>query len=116
MYYVGTYGNVTAYEMNGQKLLRRKSSLTGKRVKKSPAFKKTMEFARQLGQASKIASEFYQTVPPQMKSLELFRVITGQVIRFLKEGATEQETRDEVSVKLPWIIKDVVKELGKRIR
>ncbi|HPH33282.1 MAG TPA: hypothetical protein PLB49_15580 [Chitinophagaceae bacterium] len=106
----GTFNNATWYVMNGIGYVRSKSKLTGKRVKKSPAFKKTMDFARKLGEASSLASELYQTVPANQKSIRLFRLITGMVITGFKKGNTEEEVKKEVGRTIPALVKQVKKE------
>ena len=55
----GTFGPVCIYKMYGRYFMRTRSSLTGKRVKKDPAFRKTIEYASLLGKASRIASAVY---------------------------------------------------------
>lgn len=110
MRYTGTIGNATYYVMNDIGYVRSKSSLTGKRVKKSPAFKKTMDFARKLGEASTLASALYQTVPANQKSIRLFRLITGMVISGFKKGNTEEEVKKEVGRTIPALVKQVKKE------
>jgi hypothetical protein len=44
-YLEGTIGDVTYYALDGQHLARKKSSLTGKRVKKDPSFANTRRYA-----------------------------------------------------------------------
>jgi hypothetical protein len=66
-----------------------KSSLSGKRVKTDPAFRKTMQYARLLGKASKIASQVYKTYPKATRQFAEYRVLTGKAMRLLKEGFTE---------------------------
>lgn len=107
----GTFNNATWYVMNGIGYVRSKSKLTGKRVKKSPAFKKTMELARKLGEASTLASELYSTVQPKNKSIRLFQLITGMVITGFKKGNNEDEVRREVLRKIPSLVKQVKKGL-----
>lgn len=111
MWYTGTIGNATYYVMNGIGYVRSKSSLSGKRVKTSPAFKKTMEFARKLGEASTLASALYKTVPAKQKSIGLFRKITGMVITGFRKGNNVEEVKKEVLREIPWLIKRVKKGL-----
>jgi len=85
----GTIGNICFYEMDGEYYARLKSSLTGKRVKKDPRFRRTMEFASFLGLASKIASEIYSTLPRQRG---LYRKIVGMAMQLLKLGVEREET------------------------
>lgn len=107
----GTVNNMTGFVINGTGYLRRKSNLTGKRVKNSPEFKKTMEFARKLGEASTLASLLYKTVPVKQKSIRLFRLITGMVITGFRKGNNEDEVRREVLREIPWLVKQVKKGL-----
>ncbi|MBN8686379.1 MAG: hypothetical protein J0M10_05155 [Chitinophagales bacterium] len=107
----GTFNNATWYVMNGIGYVRSKSNLTGKRVKKSPTFKKTMELAHKLGDASSLASTLYHTVEPKNKSIRLFRLITGMVITGFRKGNTEEELKKEVLREIPWLVKQVKKGL-----
>lgn len=103
--FIGTINNMTGYVMNGVSYLRSKSSLIGKRGKNSSEFKKTMEFARKLGEASTLASELYKTVPFKNKSSRLFRLITGLVIKGFKKGNTENEVSKEVLAEIRSLVK-----------
>jgi hypothetical protein len=82
----GTHNGLCYYKLNGRYYVRRKSSLSRKRVKSSPAFKRTMEYAGLLGKAAAIASAIYHTLPREIKKRELYRAITGNVMSLLKEG------------------------------
>ena len=66
-----------------------KSSLSGKRVKTDPAFRKTMQYARLLGKASKIASQVYKTYPKATRQFSEYRTLTGKAIQLLKDGFTD---------------------------
>jgi hypothetical protein len=87
----GCYDNICFYKTGGMYYARMKSSLTGKRVKKDPAFRRTMAYAGLLGQASKIASTLYRNLPGEKKEKGFFKKLTGQVMRLLKEGKKEEE-------------------------
>lgn len=67
----GTYDDITFYEMNGQHYAREKSSLTGKRVKKDPAFKRMMALAEIFACANKIVSMVYAKLPAKEKGREV---------------------------------------------
>ncbi|PWV50575.1 hypothetical protein [Chitinophaga sp. S165] len=84
--FVGTQDNLTIYLMNGEYIVRTKSSLTGKRVKRDPAFAKTMMYAGWLKQASKIASVVYQQMPSDERIYKQYRQLTGKAMSLLKEG------------------------------
>lgn len=84
-YYTGTIGMACFYKMRGEYYVRLKSSLTGRRVKKDPAFRRTMENANILGEASRIASAVYRSVASAEKCQALYRRMTGIAMRMLKE-------------------------------
>lgn len=82
----GTYNGLCYYEMGGNYYVRRKSSLSRKRVKRSPAFKRTMRNAGMLAQASRIASEVYRITPRNSRKREIFHALTGKAMLLLKKG------------------------------
>ena len=87
----GCIDHLCFYEMEGKYYVRQKSPLTGKRVKKDPAFKRTMQYAALLASASAIASAVYKTLPKGSKGVALYRVLTGKVMRLLRGGKTADE-------------------------
>ena len=95
--FTGTIQNICFYKMEGQYYARQKSSLTGKRVKKDPAFTGTMQSANLLGSASKLASFIKRGFPKEEQSRELFRMLTGKVMRLMKEGVGEVEIKTRLS-------------------
>ncbi len=70
----------------GQNIWRRGSSLTGERTKKDPAFKGFRQSSSRLKEASPIAASLYKLVPQQVKQYALYRTLTGEAIKMLKEG------------------------------
>ena len=67
---IGTVGGICFYRMDGKYYPRKKSKLSGERVKSDPVFAETMRYAKRMGSASKIASVIYrQIVPLVMKEL-----------------------------------------------
>ncbi len=85
----GTVHDVCFYFMDGKFYARRKSKLPGERVKNDPAFSETMRYAKQMGNASKIASAIYrQIVPASERSRDKYREVVGMVIRELKKSAS----------------------------
>ncbi|NII28234.1 hypothetical protein HB364_24335 [Pseudoflavitalea sp. X16] len=80
----GTIGPVCIYQMYGQYFMRTRSSLTGERVKKDPAFRKTMEYASLLAKASRIGSVVYAALPADKKQHSLYRKLTGEAMFWLK--------------------------------
>ena len=87
----GTFGMVCIYKMHGRYFMRSRSSLTGKRVKRDPAFRKTMEYAALLGKASRIGSAVYAGLPADQKQHALYRKLTGEAMTWLKYGWQQEE-------------------------
>ena len=86
----GTVGGICFYRMDGVYYAREKSSLSGERVKNDPAFAETMRYAKQMGNASKIASAIYrQTVPIHERSRDKFREVVSMVKRGLATDGHE---------------------------
>ncbi|MFI5124735.1 MAG: hypothetical protein ACHQDF_05370 [Chitinophagales bacterium] len=69
-----------------QNILRRGSSLTGERTGKDPAFKGFRQSSSRLKAASPIAASLYKLAPKQVKQYALYRTLTGEAIKMLKEG------------------------------
>ena len=89
--------NFIIYLMNGKPYMRRKSSLTGTRVKTAKEFEPTMINARLMGKASKIGSQIYKALPARKKERQVYRLITGRAMKMLKEGVTEEEVKKRLS-------------------
>jgi hypothetical protein len=90
LFITGTYNGMCYYKMNGQYYVRRKSTLSGKRVKRSPAFKLTMKYAGLLGQASRMAGEVYRSLPRAQRKHALYRALTGLAMQLLKAGTAAE--------------------------
>jgi hypothetical protein len=88
----GTFGDLTFYTMDGVNYVRTKSSLTRKRVLKSPPFRKTRFYAGLMAQASKIGSVIYQALPHDWRQAWMYRAFTGEALQILREGRTGEET------------------------
>jgi hypothetical protein len=72
--------------MNGKYLVRAKSSLSRRRVKRSPAFRRTMQYADWLAQASHMASRIYRVFEKQQRKVQVYRAMTGMAMNLLKTG------------------------------
>jgi len=68
-----------------QNIWRRGSSLTGERTKNDPAFKGFRQSSSRLKEASPIAASLYKMIPGQIKQYALYRTLTGEAIKMLKE-------------------------------
>ncbi|WP_217602466.1 hypothetical protein [Chitinophaga sp. GbtcB8] len=86
VYFTGTRGDACFYKMDGQYYVRKKSSLSGKRVKHAPSFELTRVYADLLAQASRLAAAVYRLLPKEQKNLVLYRAMTGEALRMLKQG------------------------------
>src|SRR5450432_944539 len=70
----------------GLNIWRRATSLTGERTQKDPAFNGFRKSSNRLKEASPIAASLYKQVPEQVKQYALYRILTGEAIKMLKEG------------------------------
>jgi hypothetical protein len=99
VYYTGTWGDTCFYEMDGKYLMRRKSSLSGKRVKRDPAFALTRIYAGLLAQASPIASAVYRKMPRDKRRHAQYREMTGAAQHMLKQGMTAEAVSAQLEQK-----------------
>ena len=90
----GLYGNICFYKVKGRYLVRQKSTLTGKRVKTSAAYKVTMVYARMMSTSSTIASAVYKALPAHWKQFWMYRAFVGEAMAMLKEGKAAEEIRE----------------------
>lgn len=89
--FVGTIGSVTVFRLYGEYYVRARSSLTAKRVKTDPAFRKTMQYAALLSRAARIASKVYVALPVRRKQHALYRKLTGEAMTWLKYQWKDEE-------------------------
>ena len=78
---------------------RRRSSLTGERTKKDPAFKGFRQSSSRLKKASPIAASLYKLVPGQVKQYALYRTLTGEAIKMIKQGMEAAEITETLKKK-----------------
>jgi hypothetical protein len=88
---VGTIDDITFYKMEGEGYARKKSRLTGKRVKKDPKFKRSMQSAHRMGRGSKLASKVYRSLPKTEQAYALYKELKRLAVLALKEGVREAE-------------------------
>ena len=91
IYLERTIDGVCFYKMNGKYYVRMKSSLTGKQVKTSRRFVRTMQSAGRMARGSKIAAAIYKALPVGMKEFSLYRALVGEAVLLLKAGKTDEE-------------------------
>lgn len=90
----GTIGNLCFYKMGDEYYVRLKSSLSGKRVKTEPAFRRTMVYAGMLARASKIASALYRSLPEESREHALYRKMTGAAMQLIKTGLEDDRVAE----------------------
>jgi hypothetical protein len=86
-----TIGKLTFYMMEGRNFVRKKSSLTRRKVLYSPQFENTRHNAGVLAKASKIGSLVYNTLPEYWRQGWMYRSFTGEAYTMLKKGKKEEE-------------------------
>ncbi|MFT3825869.1 MAG: hypothetical protein QM731_18260 [Chitinophagaceae bacterium] len=77
---------LTLYMLNGEYLIRTKSSLTGEKVKRAACFKNTRKSATRLSKASSLAAAVYNQLPEGWKLHSLYRTMTGIATLLIKAG------------------------------
>jgi hypothetical protein len=82
-----------------QNIWRRGTSLTGERTKKDPAFKGFRQSSSRLKEASPIAASLYKLVPEAVKQYPLYRTLTGEAIKMLKEGIEVVVIKETLKIK-----------------
>ncbi len=75
--FTGTIGNFTFYKMREAFFARRKSTLSGKRVKKDPVFQRTMQNANSFRIAVGLASQVYRPLPAAQKAKKFYNGLVG---------------------------------------
>lgn len=95
----GTIDNICFYKMDGQYYARQKSSLTGKRVKKDPAFAGTMREAGLFGRASSLASVIKRSFPKEQQCRDLYQELMRKVKRLMIEGVATEEIKQQLCFK-----------------
>lgn len=85
-----TIRNLTFYVMEGRNFVRKKSSLTRRKVLHSPRFARTRHYASLMGEASRIGSWLYNTLPDYWRQSWMYRSFTGEAFTMLKKGMEER--------------------------
>ena len=100
----GTIDDITFYKMGEEYYARMKSSLTGKRFWKDPAFEGSRKSALALGVASKLASLLYKTLPKERKGRSIFQKLTGRIKLMILD-------HKETEVIIQWFTREYVSPL-----
>ena len=89
--FIGTRNVLTGYMAGGQNIVRSRSSLTGERVKNDPAFDGFRESCNRMTKASALASSLYNQIPKELKRFSLYRQLTGEALKMLKQGKDQTD-------------------------
>jgi hypothetical protein len=87
----GCIHNLQFYKMDGKYYVRKKSSLTGRRVKTDKAFTLTMAYADLLKMASPIASKVYLQMPKNERDNKYRQKLVGLAMQMIKQGMPVEE-------------------------
>ena len=88
--FIGKAGGICGYMSHGINIIRKSSSLTGKRVGRDPAFQGFRASGNRMKQASPIASSLYKLIPEEQKVYSLYRTLTGAALKMIKEGLDKE--------------------------
>ncbi|MDF2189980.1 hypothetical protein [Paraflavitalea sp. CAU 1676] len=95
--FVGTVGPITVYLMYDRYYLRTRSSITGKRIKKDPAFRKFRASSGQMALASPLAASVYALIPEHRRKKNQFRILVSEARIWLKYGWEREDIFDYLS-------------------
>ena len=101
---MGTYDDITFYKMKGKHYARMKSSLTGMKFWKHPAFAGSRRSCSRFGRGNQLASMVYQEVPEQHKKYGLFCAMKSNAIAMLKAGKEEAQVISALCAMKPLVI------------
>lgn len=88
-----TMCNMTFYVMEGRNFVRKKSSLTRRKVLYAPQFARTRHNAGLMGKASTIGSLVYNALPEFWRQGWMYRSFTGEAYKMIKAGKKEAEIK-----------------------
>jgi hypothetical protein len=84
--FIGNAGGICGYMSHGINIIRKSTSLTGKRVEKDPAFKGFRKSCNRMKEASPIAASLYNLLTQEQKVYSLYRTLTGEALKMIKQG------------------------------
>ncbi|HTB26427.1 MAG TPA: hypothetical protein VK711_13725 [Puia sp.] len=88
--FIGNAGGICGYMSHGINIIRKSSSLTGKRIKKDPAFKGFRNSGNRMKEASPIAASLYNLLTKDQKVYTLYRTMTGEALKMIKLGLEKE--------------------------
>ena len=90
----GTLDNLTFYRDGDQYLIRKKTSLTKKRVMKDPAFERSRQAMAEFGLVSKFCARLYRQLPKNKRGKGIQQKMTGRARTLFLEGNDEEKVRE----------------------
>jgi hypothetical protein len=84
--FIGNAGGICGYMSHSINIIRKSTSLTGKRIEKDPAFTGFRKSCNRMKEASPIAASLYKLMPKEEKVYSLYRTLTGEALKMIKEG------------------------------
>ncbi|HYH16686.1 MAG TPA: hypothetical protein VD794_15755 [Flavisolibacter sp.] len=85
-YFTGTIGDVIFYKMGESYYIRMKGDYNKKRMQKPGAYPLMHLKQNEFGQASKLASRVYRTLPRKERRKALYNALTREAVQLLRKG------------------------------
>ena len=95
---IGTYDVITGYLSGGKNIIRARTSLNNERVQDDPAFEGFRKSGDRMKRSSKIASSLYSKIPKERKRFSLYRQLTGEAFKLLKQGEDEKDIAEKLQI------------------
>ena len=103
--------NLQFYKMDGKYYVRKKSSLSRRRVLTDKAFTLTRVHSNIMAQASPIASAVYRQIPKPEKDFNYFQALVGMAQTMIKLGMNKEEIYEVLyNLTFPPVVAVVKKE------
>jgi hypothetical protein len=82
----GSDNVICGYFLHDLNIIRKASSRTGNTMLHNPAYDSFRKSTGRLKEASPVAAALYHQLPVELKQFTLYRQLTGETIKMLKEG------------------------------
>jgi hypothetical protein len=89
--FLGTRGGLNGYLRHGVNIVRKSTPLTPARIRKEPAFEGFRKSSTRLKNGAAIAATLYNQIPKELKRFNLYRLLTGESIKMIKQGMEKAE-------------------------
>ena len=89
--FIGTRDGLCGFMWCGTNIVRPACRLTGERTKKDPAFEGFRKSSSRMAEASKMGAALYNQIPNEHKQFSLYRLLTGEIFKMLKQGVDKSE-------------------------